>query len=130
MATHSTVLAWRIPGTAEPGGLPSMGSQSRTQLKWLSSSSSSICSRECPLFRDKLYYFDGEKILEDLFYSIILYNCSHYQVMRWKFWIDVLYRKANLNVITFPSPSKWPNTVPTFYMFLLNWPWKFSLCPL
>ena len=26
MATHSSVLAWRIPGTAEPGGLPSMGS--------------------------------------------------------------------------------------------------------
>ena len=25
MATHSSVLAWRIPGTREPGGLPSMG---------------------------------------------------------------------------------------------------------
>ena len=26
MATHSSVLAWRIPETGEPGGLPSMGS--------------------------------------------------------------------------------------------------------
>ena len=26
MATHSSVLAWRIPATEEPGGLPSMGS--------------------------------------------------------------------------------------------------------
>ena len=26
MATHSSVLAWRIPGTGEPGGLPSPGS--------------------------------------------------------------------------------------------------------
>ena len=26
METHSSVLAWRIPGTGEPGGLPSMGS--------------------------------------------------------------------------------------------------------
>ena len=26
MATHSSVLAWRIPGTGEPGGLPCMGS--------------------------------------------------------------------------------------------------------
>ena len=26
MVTHSSVLAWRIPGTAEPGGLPFMGS--------------------------------------------------------------------------------------------------------
>ena len=30
MATHSSVLAWRIPWTGEPGGLPSMGSQSQT----------------------------------------------------------------------------------------------------
>ena len=27
MATHSTILAWRIPGTEEPGGLQSLGSQ-------------------------------------------------------------------------------------------------------
>ena len=26
MATHSSILAWRIPRTVEPGGLPSMGS--------------------------------------------------------------------------------------------------------
>ena len=35
MATHSSVLAWRIPGTADPGGLPSLGSQSWTRLKQL-----------------------------------------------------------------------------------------------
>ena len=42
MATHSSVLAWRIPGTGEPGGLPSMGSH-RVGHNWkrLSSSSSS-----------------------------------------------------------------------------------------
>ena len=33
MATHSSVLAWRIPGTAEPGGLPSMGSH-RVRYDW------------------------------------------------------------------------------------------------
>ena len=38
MATHSSVLAWRIPGTGELGGLPSMGSHSRTRLKQLSRS--------------------------------------------------------------------------------------------
>ena len=38
MATHSSVLAWRIPGTEEPSGLPSMGSQSRTRLKRCTSS--------------------------------------------------------------------------------------------
>ena len=33
MATHSSVLTWRIPGTAEPGGLPSMGSH-RVRHNW------------------------------------------------------------------------------------------------
>ena len=49
MATHSSVLAWRIPGTAEPGGLPYVGSrgiaQSRTPLKRLSSSRSGQISK-------------------------------------------------------------------------------------
>ena len=34
MATHFSVLAWEIPGTEEPGGLQSMGSQSWTRLVW------------------------------------------------------------------------------------------------
>ena len=33
MATHSSILAWRIPGTEEPGGLPSMGSH-RVRHNW------------------------------------------------------------------------------------------------
>ena len=33
MAIHSSVLAWRIPGTGEPGGLPSMGSH-RVGHEW------------------------------------------------------------------------------------------------
>ena len=33
MATHSSVLAWRIPGMGEPGGLPSMGSH-RVEYYW------------------------------------------------------------------------------------------------
>ena len=32
MATHSSVLAWEIPWTEEPGGLQFVGSQSRTRL--------------------------------------------------------------------------------------------------
>ena len=36
MATHSSVLAWRIPGTGEPGGLPSMGrtESDTTEATW------------------------------------------------------------------------------------------------
>ena len=32
MVTHSSILAWKIPWTEEPGGLQSMESQSQTQL--------------------------------------------------------------------------------------------------
>ena len=35
MATHSSILAWSIPGTEEPGGLPSVESQSQTRLSGL-----------------------------------------------------------------------------------------------
>ena len=44
MATHSSVLDGRLPGSAEPGGLPSLGSHrmSRTRMKRLSSSSSRV----------------------------------------------------------------------------------------
>ena len=43
MATHSSVLAWRIPGTGEPGGLPSMGSQ-RVGHNWATSLSPHLLS--------------------------------------------------------------------------------------
>ena len=41
MATNSSILAWRIPGMGELGGLLSLGSHSQTGLKRLSSSNSS-----------------------------------------------------------------------------------------
>ena len=41
MATHSSVLAWRILGTGEPGGLPSMGSH-RVEHDWSDSRSSNF----------------------------------------------------------------------------------------
>ena len=41
MATHSSLLAWEIPWTEEPGELLSTGTQSQTRLKRLSSSSGS-----------------------------------------------------------------------------------------
>ena len=44
MATHSSVLAWRIPGTGEPGGLPSMGSH-RVGHDW-----SDLAAAAAPLY--------------------------------------------------------------------------------
>ena len=44
MATHSSVFAWRIPGTREPGGLPSMGSH-RVRHDWrdLAAAAAALC---------------------------------------------------------------------------------------
>ena len=44
MATHSSVLAWRIPGTGEPGGLPSLGSH-RVRHDWsdLAAAAAAVC---------------------------------------------------------------------------------------
>ena len=44
MATHSSVLAWRIPGTGEPGGLPSMGSH-RVGHDWSDLAAAAAVSR-------------------------------------------------------------------------------------
>ena len=44
MATHSSVLAWRIPGTGEPGGLPSMGrTESDTTKSNLAAAAAAAC---------------------------------------------------------------------------------------
>ena len=42
MATHSSTLAWKIPWTEKPGGLQSMGPQSRTRLSDVTSLSKHI----------------------------------------------------------------------------------------
>ena len=49
MATHSSVLAWRIPGTVEPGGLPSMGSH-RVGHNWSDLAAACTFFRFCPCF--------------------------------------------------------------------------------
>ena len=45
MATHSSVLAWRIPGTGEPGGLPSVGSH-RVGHDWSDLAAAAANTRE------------------------------------------------------------------------------------
>ena len=48
MATHSSILAWRIPGTEEPDGLWSMGvTKSQTRLKWFSTHAQRSIFIEC-----------------------------------------------------------------------------------
>ena len=48
MATHSSILAWRIPWTEEPGGLQSMGLQELNKTEWLSLSLYFSCQQIQP----------------------------------------------------------------------------------
>ena len=55
MATHSSILAWEIPWTEEPGGLQSMGSQRvRHDLATKTTITLSILAHEKPLSHDFL----------------------------------------------------------------------------
>ena len=69
MATHSSVLAWRIPGTGEPGGLLSAGWQSQTRLKWLSSSSSSTACDSWFFKKSQVYQDNDPFILSNYAFS-------------------------------------------------------------
>ena len=59
MATHSRVLAWRIPGMGEPGGLPSIGSH-RVGHDW-----SDLAATLCGVSRPRIWW--GHNFKEELF---------------------------------------------------------------
>ena len=61
MATHSSVLAWRIPGTGEPGGLPSMGSH-RVGHNWSNLAAAADPRQGC---RAESSIRKGSEILQD-----------------------------------------------------------------
>ena len=64
MATHSSVVTWRIPGTEEPGDAVYGVAQSRTRLKRLSSSSTSLTAKKI-LFRLLSWIIVLEKRIND-----------------------------------------------------------------
>ena len=58
VATHSSVLAWRIPGMEHPGGLPSLGLQ-RVRHDWSDSAASYIAQRKKKSLNSSFYLFQG-----------------------------------------------------------------------
>ena len=83
MATHSIILAWRIPGMGEPGGLPSMGvTQSRTRLKRLSRAAAAVCIHtqfhplpmpHFPFGNSKLVFYVCESVSVLFFIYLFIY---------------------------------------------------------
>ena len=90
MATHSSVLAWRIPGTGEPGGLPSLGSH-RVRHKWSDLAAAAA--------RDLLSLYTNQNSIPLCLRDIIREhnspskweNISHWHQARWSPFIKYRY---------------------------------------
>ena len=93
MATHSSVLAWRIPGTGEPGRLPSMGSH-RVGHDWSDLAAAAVCFLHlwlyfyfankfiCTVFLDSTYkrYYTILVFLFLTYYMILVSRSIHVSV--------------------------------------------------
>ena len=84
MATHSSVLAWRMPWTEESGGLQSMGLQ-RVRHDWVTAHTHT--EQSCSIFRKlnvymTIYIYNFRHILPALFTVVVLYSrcLSHWCV--------------------------------------------------
>ena len=79
MATHSSVLAWRVPGTAEPGGLPSMGSH-RVGHYW---SNLAVAAAAATFNKEDLLLYSGCEFLQilDVELKLLLTNKAKGKVL-------------------------------------------------
>ena len=81
MATHSSVLAWRIPGTGEPGGLPYMGLH-RVGCDW-----SELAAAAAKRFHDNFLLPLSKEI--------------HFPFRLWHFWFFILFFHLFLGPVRF-----------------------------
>jgi len=123
MATHSSVLAWRIPGIGEPGGLPSMGSH-RVRHDW-----SNLAAAAAAASLNVIGFFFSGKIII-LRSSLIIINksvafykneldCSCISDSLWPHGLYVAHqaplsmgfsRQKYCSGLPFPSPGDLPDT--------------------
>ena len=71
MATHSSVLAWRVPGMGEPGGLPSVGSH-RVGYDWRDLAAAAAAAAACSRHLINLYWMNLKKCLLGFLLSTLL----------------------------------------------------------
>ena len=77
MATHSSVLAWRIPGTAEPGELPSMGSH-RVGHDW-----SNLAAVADSIFKSRDITLPTKvRLVKAMVFPVVIYGCESWTVKK------------------------------------------------
>ena len=65
MATHSSILAWRIPGTGEPGGLPSVGSH-RVGHDWSNLAAAAAWKKKKGIFENYIIIYRTKESMYQL----------------------------------------------------------------
>ena len=78
MATHSSVLAWRIPGVGEPGGLPSMGSHRvrHDQSDLTAAAADSILKSRDITLPTKVH------LVKAMVFPVVIYGCESWTVKK------------------------------------------------
>ena len=115
MATHSSVLAWRIPGMGEPGGLPSMGSH-RVGHDWshlAAAADSTLKSRDITLSTKV-------RLVKAIVFSVVMYGCESWTIKkaehrridafelwcwRWLLRVPWTARRSNQSILKEISPG-------------------------
>ena len=100
MATHSSVLAWRIPGTGEPGGLPSVGSQ-RVGHDW---------SDLAAIFSSKVHLFPLLCGQFSELWQFMSWVQSDHQVVNVSTWYFDIYETAHrmwLRILSISRRKNW-----------------------
>ena len=111
MATHNSILAWRMPWTGEPGGLRSMGSQ-RVRHDWVTNTFTLSCF--------SLYW----KLVPQrtLFPASFPNGCLFFQIPKVREWGPYPFIPILLQEITLSLPSK------TSDQQMIGRPWSKRLC--
>ena len=112
MATHSSVLAWRIPGMGEPGGLPSMGSY-RVRHDWSDLAAAEAVSMEGE-GSSSHYLCDFLQVLSFPFHEINKYLSN--SILRAGTW-DLF----NVVVYSYKFPSKHCLSASPKFWYIIVW---------
>ena len=82
MATHSSVLAWRIPGAGEPGGLPSVGSH-RVGHNWSDLAAAAVYSI-LKINLDSIFVALPAKVhlVKVMFFPAVMYGCESWTIKK------------------------------------------------
>ena len=102
MATHSSVLAWRISGTGEPGGLPSIGSH-RVGHDWSDLAAAATAMMEShyfPILTKKSMCFS-------FFFHLFTFSSSRLKIIKWWPTLCILCYRFKYSI--YCSSHLWPN---------------------